>query len=292
MTHFRPRTVHKMPMAAGTVRLDRDNHSRVRKTMPQIRTLQRCALRGAIATFTCLCAALAAAEPLATPPDEPVATEIEHVFDEPVDFSLPPPRANAGKIDGSKFTAPGAAAKGWDGKVGVDTGAPASLSAALRPEQLLAGAPPDVSSGIAWATVTAPADWPLSWDKAAIETRIDPLQQGKLGVTLSRSVPVGSTVALMWQNGHSVTQALGHGIASAGGSQVYSTNQAVRFTILPADTTLSVAATMSSTDDKWARSLSAEQKLFGGPVSITGAVSESPTGDISKSLKAGFKRTW
>jgi hypothetical protein len=38
--------------------------------------------------------------------------------------------------------------------------------------------------------------------------------------------------------------------------------------------------------------LSAEQKLFGGPLSVTGSVSETATGDTSKSLRAGFKRTW
>jgi len=49
---------------------------------------------------------------------------------------------------------------------------------------------------------------------------------------------------------------------------------------------------MSSTDDKWLRTLSAEQKLFGGPLSVTGSVSETASGEMSKSLRAGFKRTW
>jgi len=55
---------------------------------------------------------------------------------------------------------------------------------------------------------------------------------------------------------------------------------------------LALYQAISSTDDKWLRTLSAEQKLFGGPVSITGSVSETAAGDISKSLKAGFKRSW
>jgi hypothetical protein len=42
----------------------------------------------------------------------------------------------------------------------------------------------------------------------------------------------------------------------------------------------------------WLRTLSAEQKLFGGPFSVTGSVSETGTGDLSKSLKASFERTW
>jgi hypothetical protein len=55
---------------------------------------------------------------------------------------------------------------------------------------------------------------------------------------------------------------------------------------------VSIGADISSTDDKWLRTLNAEQKLFGGPFSVTGSVSETPTGDTSKSLRAGFKRTW
>jgi hypothetical protein len=69
-------------------------------------------------------------------------------------------------------------------------------------------------------------------------------------------------------------------------------SHAVRFTFLPLHTSLSVGATGSTAEDGWRRSLSAEQRLFGGPVSITGAVSETATGELNRSLKAGFKRSW
>src|SRR5262249_4185955 len=72
----------------------------------------------------------------------------------------------------------------------------------------------------------------------------------------------------------------------------WASSQALRFNILPTDTSVSFGADISSTDDKWLRTLSAEQKLFGGPFSVTGSVSETATGDLSKSLKAGFKRSW
>jgi hypothetical protein len=49
---------------------------------------------------------------------------------------------------------------------------------------------------------------------------------------------------------------------------------------------------VSSANDKWLRSMSAEQKLFGGPLSITGTITETATGGQSKGLKAGFKQTW
>ena len=160
----------------------------------------------------------------------------------------------------------------------------------MQPDQLLAGAVPDQSTGVAWATITAPGFDVLGWDNTAIETRVDPSQeQGKLGTTLSRSVPVGDNVSLTLQNGVSVTRTLPH---AAGQVHGWASSQALRFNILPTDTSVSLGADISSTDDKWLRTLSAEQKLFGGPFSVGGSVSETAGGDVSKSLRAGFKRTW
>ena len=251
--------------------------------------LSRCALRGALGAVASL--SIASAEPLAMPPE--AATETESIFDGPVDFSLPSPANSANKIDASKFIGTGAAPT-WDGKVGVDRSAPASLVEALRPDRVLPDGAQDLSSGVAWAKVTPPApDWPWSWDKATLETRVDPQQQGTLGMTLSRSLSLGGDASMTWLNSYGLSQSLGHGGAPVpGGGQVYSTNQAMRFTIGPAATTFSLGATLSSAGDKWLRTLSAEQKLFGGPLSVVGAMSESATGDISRSLKAGFKRNW
>jgi len=64
------------------------------------------------------------------------------------------------------------------------------------------------------------------------------------------------------------------------------------FNFLPTDTSVSLGADISSSDDKWLRTLSAEQKLLGGPFSVTGSVSETAGGELSKSLRAGFKRSW
>lgn len=113
-----------------------------------------------------------------------------------------------------------------------------------------------------------------------------------------RSVPIGSSVSVTWQQGYAVTHSLPPGTtaatttATAAASNAIDSNQALRFTLLPADTTLSLGAAISSTDEKWLRSLSTEQKLFGGPVSVTGTISETASGSASKSLKAGIKRTW
>jgi hypothetical protein len=206
----------------------------------------------------------------------------------PLDLSTP--ELDPGKLPTTPF-AEKPAASDWAGKVGVDYSKPAIPAVTFQPEQLLAGAVPDQSNGVAWATITAPGfEAPLGWDKTSIETRVDPAQeQSKLGTTLSRSVPIDDNVSLTLQNGVSVTRPLPNASGQVHG---WASSQALRFKILPTDTSVSFGADISSTDDKWLRTLSAEQKLFGGPFSVTGSVSETASGDISKSLRAGFKRSW
>jgi hypothetical protein len=250
--------------------------------MHRKRALQLCALALALA----LLPAAARGQAADHPNDE---APLELPADAPLDLSTP--ELDAGKLAPSNPFPRTPPASDWAGKAGVDYSKPAIPAVMFQPEQLLAGAVPDQSPGVAWATVTAPGlEAPLGWDKTSIETRIDPTQeQSKLGTTLSRSVPVGDDISLTLQNGVSITRALPN---AAGQAHSWASSQALRFNILPTDTSVSLGADMSSTDDKWLRTLSAEQKLFGGPFSVTGSVSETPGGDMSKSLKAGFKRSW
>jgi len=262
--------------------------------MPQNMVLHGCAVHCAVGAAALLFAGSLRAEP-PTPPEMPLEA--------PLDFSVlaPAPSNHASKIDVSKFIAGRQPATGWNAKVGVDNRPPPSPSAALQPDLPLPGATPTQSNGVAWANVTAPG-LASPWAKAAIETRIDPQEQSKLGMTLSRSVPVGGNASVTLQNGYSVMQSLPSGsvpalagaapAATPGSAPAFGSNHAVRLNILPLDTTFSVGAAASGNDEKWLRSLSAEQKLFGGPVSVTGSVRETASGETSKSLKAGFKRTW
>ena len=216
-------------------------------------------------------------------PSEPV---LELPAGEPLDLSTPEPE----ELRDLKPLTERPVASPWDSKVGIDYHKPSIPATNFQPEQLTAGAVPDQSAGVAWATVTAPGfGSALGWDQTAIETRVDPAQeQTQLGTRLSRSVPVGEDVSMTLENGVSMTRSLPSGGAQNHG---WASSQALRFNVLPTDT-VSIGADISSTDDKWLRTLSAEQKLFGGPFSVTGSVSETPTGDMSKSLRAGFKRTW
>jgi len=223
--------------------------------------------------------------PLELPADAPP----ELPADAPLDLSTPEPEP--GTLKPTTPLADKPSTPEWISKAGIDYSKPAFPAATFQPDQLLAGAVPDQSTGVGWATITAPGlEAPLGWDKAAIDTRVDPSQeQGKLGTTLSRSVPVGDDVSLTWQNGVSMTRSLPN---ATGQVHSWATSQALRFNFLPTDTSVSFGADISSTDDKWLRTLSAEQKLFGGPFSVTGSVSETATGDLSKSLKAGFRQNW
>jgi hypothetical protein len=225
--------------------------------------------------------------PLQAPADAPSEPALESPTGEPLDLSTPEPE----DIKGAEPFVEAPVASPWDSKVGIDYRKPSIPATNFQPEQLTAGAIPDQSTGVAWATITSPGlASALGWDQTAIETRVDPAQeQSQFGTRLSRSVPVGEDVSVTLENGVSVTRSVPNAGAQSHG---WARSQALRFNVLPTDTTLSIGADISSTDDKWLRTFSAEQKLFGSPFSVTGSVSETPTGDMSKSLKAGFKRTW
>jgi hypothetical protein len=169
----------------------------------------------------------------------------------------------------------------WESKVGVDIAAPAATPDAFarQPEERGAG----------WANVAVPAA-PLGLDKATIDARVDPnADQGKLSTALSRSVPIGAGVSVTLQNGYAVTQSLAN--PGGVGTHVYSGDGAVRVE-LPSATALSAAARISSTDERVQPSLSAEQKLFDSPLSVTGTISQRPTGETDRSITAGFKKSW
>jgi hypothetical protein len=60
----------------------------------------------------------------------------------------------------------------------------------------------------------------------------------------------------------------------------------------PTATSLSAGAKVSSSDERLLPSVSAAQKLFGSPLSVTGSISQRPTGETDRSITAGFKKSW
>jgi hypothetical protein len=183
----------------------------------------------------------------------------------------------------------------WDTRIGADmtmARQPSTMSELLA-EKVANGGNAPQSSGTAWAAITAPGVGSI-WDKTAVEARVDPGQESsKLGTSLSKSLPLSDQYSLTLQNGYNVTQ---QGILPVPGvvaraARSYETEQSARLNIADTGTSLVAGQTLSSTDDKWLRKVGAEQKLFDG-VSISGSIGETPLGTTSKSLTAGFKRSW
>jgi hypothetical protein len=159
-----------------------------------------------------------------------------------------------------------------------------------------------------WGSIAVPGAYPLGFDKAAVEARIDGgNEQGKLGATLSRSVPLGRDLSVTWQNGYSVVQPLTQtapvtpsmplmGSVSPTGTITQPTqarvlDEALRFNLAPSGTTFVAGASSSSTENQWHNKLSIEQSLY-GPLKVTTSVEDAGTVDSKKSITAGFKKVW
>lgn len=182
----------------------------------------------------------------------------------------------------------------WDARVGADMTVarqPSTMSELLADRAEHGGSNPQ-SGGSAWAAVTAPGAGAI-WDKTAIEARVDPgSDQSRLGTTITKAVPIDH-YNLTLQNGYNVTQ---QGMvpipgAAARTSRSFDTEQSAKLSIQDTGTSVTAGQTLSSSDDKWLRKLGAEQKLSDG-LSVSGSVSETAQGGTSKSISAGFKRSW
>jgi len=183
----------------------------------------------------------------------------------------------------------------WDTRVGADMTVarePTTMSELVAEKAANGGAVPQ-SSGTAWAAITAPGAGSI-WDKTAVEARLDPAQeQSRLGTSISKSVPLSDQYSLTLQNGYNMTQ---QGVVPLPGvaahpTRNYATEQSAKLNIEDTGTTITAGQTMSSGDDKWLRKFGAEQKLLDG-VNVSGSIGETAQGITTKSISAGFKRSW
>jgi hypothetical protein len=182
-----------------------------------------------------------------------------------------------------------------DTRVGADMTVarePTTMSELLAEKTANGGNLPQ-SGGSAWAAVTAPGAG-LVWDQTAVEARVDPSsEQSKVGTSLSKQVPISGQSSLTLQNGYSMTQ---QGVVPVPGlsqkpQRSYETDQSAKISIGDTGTSVTAGQTLSSTDDKWLRKFGAEQKVLDG-VTISGSIGETPQGTTSKSISAGFKKSW
>jgi hypothetical protein len=183
----------------------------------------------------------------------------------------------------------------WDTRIGADMTVarePTTMSELVAEKAANGGAVPQ-SSGTAWAAITAPGAGSI-WDKTAIEARVDPAQeQSKLGTSISKSVPLSDQYSVTLQNGVNMTQ---QGMVPLPGvaprsTRNYETDQSAKLSIQDTGTSITAGQTMSSGDEKWLRKFGAEQRLSDG-VSVSGSIGETPQGTTSKSITAGFKKSW
>jgi len=194
----------------------------------------------------------------------------------------------------------------WDTKIGTDVSL-AAPSAAAPSENLLRGASTDRSTGAIWGNLTMPGVRSLGFDKTSVEARIDAgKDEGKLGATLSRSVPVSDGLSVTLQNSTSIRQSLAGWTPATPGTPLaanaatatapttapsWAVDQTVRLSINPYGTTFSAGAGSSTADAQWHNKLSVEQMLF-GPLKLTTSIEDAGTTASTKSITAGFKRTW
>jgi hypothetical protein len=183
----------------------------------------------------------------------------------------------------------------WDTQVGADMTVarePATMSELLAEKAANGGNLPQ-SSGTAWARAKAPGAGAI-WDSTAVEARIDPgAENSKLGASLTKSVPLSEETSLTLQNGYSINQQGTTALPGIAGrtSRSYETEQSAKVTLTDTGTTFVAGQSMTTNEDRWQRRIGAEQKLFDN-VTVSGSVSETAQGSTSKSLSAGYKRSW
>ncbi|HWL31329.1 MAG TPA: hypothetical protein VNQ50_04275 [Xanthobacteraceae bacterium] len=195
----------------------------------------------------------------------------------------------------------------WDMKVGADVSLAAPVDS-VPSENLLRGLAPNASSGAVWGTMTLPGVSALGFDKTAVKARLDAgNDEGQLGATLSRSVPLNRNFSVTVQNSYSVTQPLATAapaipivplaaepstaMPTASPSPTWTADQSLRLDFKPSGTTLSAAGGASTGDAPWHNKFSLEQTLF-GPVKVTTSFEDAGLATHRQSITAGFKRVW
>lgn len=184
----------------------------------------------------------------------------------------------------------------WSNSVGADL---APSRPATYPLPLPTEHNNGLPAGAAWASVGVP-------NLASVDARVDPTnEQGKIGTTIKRSIPFGSRFAVTVQGTYSVTEMLGQPSSGPGDlplmtlpppggpatQQVFGSEKAVKFNILPTGTTLGAGFATASNDPVTHNTFSADQKLY-GPLHVTTAVTDVGQTTSSKSITAGFKLNW
>lgn len=185
----------------------------------------------------------------------------------------------------------------WDMKAGVDLDV-ATQTSPLRtpdtvPEKLAADSRVERSQAAAWMTAKAPGVPYLS-DHVALEARMNPSRDARLGTSFSKSLPLfDEQASLTLRHGYYVIQhdAIPGAPSTSGHGRSLEMERGAELSINDTGTSLLAGQSRGASTDRWLNSVGAQQKLFGG-LSITGTVSETEHGASNKSLGATFKKNW
>ena len=191
------------------------------------------------------------------------------------------------------------AADEWNATVGADVNLAATPPDTYRVDQPMPTAADSTGSGAAWASIGVP-------NLASLDTRVAAgSDQGKIGTTLKRSIPLGSRFSVTVQDTYSVTDTFNSSADGASNQPlletapaanptpqyVYGNEKLAKLDYLPTGTTLSAAVSSSSIDPVTHKTFSADQKIY-GPLHVTTALTDIGEPTASKSISARFKLNW
>jgi hypothetical protein len=185
----------------------------------------------------------------------------------------------------------------WDMKAGVDLDV-ATQASPLRtpdtvPEKLAADGRAEHSQAVAWMTAKAPGVPYLS-DHVALEARMNPSRDARLGTSFSKSLPLfDERASLTLRHGYYVIQhdAIPGVPSTSGHGRSVEMERGAELSIGDTGTSLLAGQSRGASSERWLNSVGAQQKLF-GDLSITGTVSETEQGASNTSLGATFKKSW
>jgi hypothetical protein len=191
----------------------------------------------------------------------------------------------------------------WETKIGTDVSL-AAPPGTVSSDYVLPSAASGRSSGAVWGNLSMTGIAPPGFDKTSVEARVDSgKDEGRLGATVSRSVPIHPGLSVTLQNSTSVKQSLASAAPTLPAAPAtspslpapppssWAMDDTVRLSVDPFGTTLSAGAASSVGDAQWHNKLSVEQTLL-GPLKLTTSVEDAGTAAPKKSITAGFKRTW
>ena len=191
------------------------------------------------------------------------------------------------------------ASNDWDATVGADVRLAATPPENYRLDQPLPTAADNTGSGAAWASIGVP-------NLASLDARVDASNdQGKVGTTLKRSIPLGDRFSVTVQGTYTVTDTfnpLGDGAsnqplleaapaATPTPQYVFGNQKLAKLDYLPTGTTLSAAVSSASNDPVTHRTFSADQKIY-GPLHVTTALTDIGEPTANASVSARLKLNW